>query len=76
MNAIFLVHTLINRKAAALGSEVNRQSITQAASFPGKYTIDQPRFQENVSLNPWYIARIFQIWPTPIGYEELAGGLI
>ena len=65
MNAIFLVHTLINRKAAALASKVDQQSITQAASFPG-----------NVSSNRWYIARIFQIWLTPIGYEELAGGLI
>ena len=56
MNAIFLVHSLINRKAEALGSEVDRQSITQAASFPGKDTMDRPRFQTNVSSNRWYIA--------------------
>ena len=34
----------------------------------------QPRFQVNKPSNRWYIARIFQIWSTPVGYEELAGG--
>ena len=76
VNTIFLVHSLRNRKATALGSEIDRQSITQAASFPGKYTMDQSRFQANVSSNLWYMARIFQIWSTPIAYEELAGDLI
>ena len=31
----------------------------------------QPRFQSNIRS----IARIFQIWPALVGYEELAGGL-
>ena len=45
----------------------------------------QPHFQSNkpsinlvknqiVPSNQWYIARIFQIWSAPIGYEKLAGG--
>ena len=59
---------------AAPGKEVDRWSIAHAASFPGKYTIDQPRLQVNKPSNRWYIARIFQIWSTPVGYEELAGG--
>ena len=37
-------------------------TIAQAASFPGKYTIDQPRFQANITSNRWHTARIFQIW--------------
>ena len=37
-------------------------SIAQAASFSGKYTIDQPRFQSNIPSNRCYIARISQIW--------------
>ena len=36
--------------------------------------VDQPRFQPNIPSNRWYIARIFQIWSAPVGYEELAGG--
>ena len=76
VNTIFLVDSLRNRKATALGSEIDPQSITQAGSFPGKYTMDQPRFQVNALSNRWYIARIFQIWSTPIAYEELAGDSI
>ena len=34
-----------------------------STSFPSQYT-----------SNRWYIARIFQIWSVPGGYEELAGG--
>ena len=61
--------------------------LTQAAPvnelqphFQIKYTIDQHRFQVQVNLsflasNRWYIARIVQIWSTPVGYEELAGAL-
>ena len=40
MSAIFLVQTLINRKAAALASKVDQQSITQAALFPGKCVVE------------------------------------
>ena len=38
-----------------------------------KYTVDEPRFPANIPSNRWYIPRIFQIWSTPTGYEELAG---
>ena len=37
-------------------------TIAQAASFLGKYTIDQPPFQGNIPLNRKYIIHIFQIW--------------
>ena len=42
-------------------------SLAQAASFPWKNTV------ANIPSNRWYIPRIFQIWSTPTGYEELAG---
>ena len=29
-----------------------------------------PRFQSNIPSHLWYIARSFQIWSAPIGYEE------
>ena len=48
-------------------------SLAQAASFPWKNTVDQPRFPAYIPSNRWYIPRIFQIWSTPTGYEELAG---
>ena len=31
-------------------------------------------YQVNIQSNRWYIPRIFQIWSTPAGYEELGGG--
>ena len=37
-------------------------AIAQAASFLGKYTIDQPRFEANIPSNRKYIIHIFQIW--------------
>ena len=37
-------------------------TIAQAASFLGKYTIDQPRFEANIPSNRKYIILIFQIW--------------
>ena len=37
-------------------------AIAQAASFLGKYTIDQPRFEANIPSNRKYIILIFQIW--------------
>ena len=37
-------------------------TIAQAASFLGKYTIDQPRFQATIPSNRNYIIHIFQIW--------------
>ena len=43
MNAIFFIFTL----GAAPGKEVDRWFIAHAASFPGKYIIDQPHFQVN-----------------------------
>ena len=47
--------------------------IEQAISFPGKCTIDEPRFQANTPSKQWYTARFFLIWSTPTGYEKLAG---
>ena len=47
-------------------------SIDQAFSFPGKYTIHEPRFQANTPSKRWYIARFFLIWSTPTGYKKLA----
>ena len=44
----------------------------QQPRFQADKIIDQPRFQSNIPLNRWYIARIFQIWPTLIGCKELA----
>ena len=49
-------------------------STEEKALFPGKYTIDQPHFQENIPLNQWCIANVLQIWPTGLGYEELVVG--
>ena len=46
--------------------------IDQAISFPGKYAIDEPRFQANTLSKRWYIARFFLIRSTPTGYEKLA----
>ena len=63
-----------------------QQGGSSTTSFPGKYTLEQPRFQTNVQSNSLiskkiyrriggiYITRILQIWSTPVGYEELAGG--
>ena len=31
-------------------------TIAQVASFPGTYTIDEPRFQSTIPSNRWYIA--------------------
>ena len=74
MNAIFLVHSLINRKAEAL-----------EARLIDSLLLKQPRFQAKI---PWIdlvsrqmYRRIdgilqFQIWSTPIAYEELTEGLI
>ena len=45
-------------------------TFAQATSFPSKYIIDQPRFKSNAPSNRWYIARIFQIWQAPVGYEN------
>ena len=47
VNAFFRINSL----AAAPGSEVDRWSITQAASFPGQYTIDETRFQTNIPID-------------------------
>ena len=47
--------------------------IDQAISFPGKCTIDEPRFHANTPSKRWYIARFFLILSTPTGYEKLAG---
>ena len=30
-------------------------TIAQAASFPSKFTIDQPRFQSNLPSNRWHL---------------------
>ena len=56
------------------GNEVDWWSFAYAASFPGKYTINQPHFQANIISNQCYSAHILQIWSTPVGYEELARG--
>ena len=38
------------------------------------YNTDQTRFQVKIPSNQWYIARIFQIWSTPVEVvEELVG---
>ena len=39
-----------------------KSTIVLAASFAGKFTIDQPCFQSNIPWNRWYVARTFQIW--------------
>ena len=68
----FFSSLVTKQKAEALGSEVDRQSITRAASFPGKDTMDRPRFQANVSSNRWYIAIPNLV--NAVAYEELTGG--
>ena len=52
MNAFFRINSL----AAAFGSEVDRWSIVQAASFPGLYTIDETRFETNMPIDDILLA--------------------
>ena len=63
----------LNSKAGALKSrfQENILSINLVSKQMYHRTISFPR---NVPSNWWYITRIFQIWSTPVGYEELAGG--
>ena len=63
---------LFRLRIAVTGIFFSSLSIDQAFSFPGKYTIHEPRFQANTPSKRWYIARFFLIWSTPTGYKKLA----
>ena len=64
--------------AAAPGNEYDRLPCNLFSKF--SIPLYQPRFQVNILdiynniYNRWYIANIFQIWSTPVDYEELAVG--
>ena len=74
----------IGRLLVKFSSLVNKQlgrrawkrgwSIAMQPGFQINIPLYQPRFQVNIPSNRWYIARIFQIWSTPVDYEKLAVG--
>ena len=67
MNAIFL-NSFVNKQLSGRAWKVDRRSVAQAFSLLGKYFIDQPRFQARC-----HIARFFQIWSTPVGFQKVLG---
>ena len=45
-------------------------SVSHERHFFGALLLKKPRFQANMPSNRWYIARIFQLWLTPSGYQN------
>ena len=64
-----LVNKQLGRRARKRGWSIAMQPVFQI-NIP----LYQLRFQVNIPSNRWYIANIFQIWLTPVDYEELAVG--
>ena len=70
MEAILVVHSGIATKWQLL-----ERGIAQAASFPCKYTNDQPCLPTKIPSNRRYLARIFQIWSRSLVVKELLNSI-
>ena len=62
-------HVYINSEALRLETRLIDGLFAHAASFPDKYTIDQPRFQANIPSCYLHLPNLVKA-----GYAELAGG--